>query len=350
MKQSKFGVLGVRTEETVNIGDYIQALAAKQFLPYVDSVIQREHLKDYNEEDINMIMNGWYMHHTEQWPPSEKINPLYVAFHLNVKARKNILNNDGIKYLQKHQPIGCRDISTRDVLKEHNIDAYFSGCLTLTLGKTYSNPQKDGKVYFVDPSISFSIRKVGDIISSFMEILKHPISILRLCFKNKKSAKYSIKDKILLPLKMSIFFREYSKFFTKQTLLKAEYICQDAKYIKKDYPSDQDLLNYANSLIDKYAKADFIVTSRIHCALPALGLGTQVIYTYTPDDSEVSKCRFEGIIDLFNLAEWKNQTLDLKFNISKKISSGKDFPINSNKWQILAKDLIETCSDWVKKT
>lgn len=84
-----YKLLSVSTEGQVNIGDYIQALASKQFLPHLDGFIQREELKGYNEEECKVIMNGWYMHHPENWPPSNKIIPLYVAFHINSLAKIN---------------------------------------------------------------------------------------------------------------------------------------------------------------------------------------------------------------------------------------------------------------------
>ena len=61
----KLLAVSVDTGEHVNIGDYIQALAAAQFLPEVDGFVQRERLKEYDGEACKVIMNGWYMHHTE---------------------------------------------------------------------------------------------------------------------------------------------------------------------------------------------------------------------------------------------------------------------------------------------
>ena len=54
----------------------------------IDGFIQREELKDYDSEECKVIMNGWYMHHPEQWPPSDKIHPLFVAFHINSLAKE----------------------------------------------------------------------------------------------------------------------------------------------------------------------------------------------------------------------------------------------------------------------
>ena len=139
--------MAISTEKQVNIGDYIQALAAAQFLPAKDGFIQREKLKDYDGTRCRMIMNGWYMHHPEQWPPSEKIDPLFVAFHINVSAKDAMLSEESISYLKKHEPIGCRDFYTRDMLREKGVDAYFSACLTLTLGMTYKAEEKIGRAH-----------------------------------------------------------------------------------------------------------------------------------------------------------------------------------------------------------
>ena len=42
-----------------NIGDYIQSLAAKQYLPYVSHYIDRDGFA-YENIETNIIMNGWY--------------------------------------------------------------------------------------------------------------------------------------------------------------------------------------------------------------------------------------------------------------------------------------------------
>ena len=63
-----------------NIGDNIQSLAAKQFLPRVDVLINREKLAEYQGEQTKVIMNGWFTHNTHNWVPSDAINPLFVSF------------------------------------------------------------------------------------------------------------------------------------------------------------------------------------------------------------------------------------------------------------------------------
>lgn len=135
----------------VNIGDYIQALASSQFYPRIDGFVERDELSLYDDEDCKVIMNGWYMAKPENWPPSRHINPLFVAFHINSKAKDSMLSKESIEYLKKYEPIGCRDTYTMDLLKGKGIDAYFSGCMTLTLGYKYKRKVCGNKVYFVDP-------------------------------------------------------------------------------------------------------------------------------------------------------------------------------------------------------
>ncbi len=63
----KYGLLTYRTE---NIGDEIQSIAARQFLPRVDVYVERDSLNNVvSDEKIKLIMNGWFTHKPENWPP-----------------------------------------------------------------------------------------------------------------------------------------------------------------------------------------------------------------------------------------------------------------------------------------
>ncbi|HEY0091991.1 MAG TPA: hypothetical protein VGB43_05830, partial [Flavobacterium sp.] len=75
-----------------NVGDNIQSLAAKQYLPRVDSFLSRETLADYDGDKIKLIMNGWFTHNVHNWVPSENINPLFVSFHINNTAAPFMLS------------------------------------------------------------------------------------------------------------------------------------------------------------------------------------------------------------------------------------------------------------------
>lgn len=243
----KYALLGVNTEKELNIGDYIQALASKQFLPTVDGFIQREKLKDYSGTPVRMIMNGWYMHNTAQWPPSEKIDPLFVAFHLNILGEEGMLTREGIKYLREHAPIGCRDKHTEELLKRNYIEAYFSGCMTLTLGYKYKSNINSGKIYFVDPVVIWHKRQLP-IISLYC--LFNIRSVKIIAEKSEKILKgMSLKERIKGYLWSAQFLRLYSSIFTKDVLLKGIYITQQSQLIGLKYTSDHELLSMLKNLL-----------------------------------------------------------------------------------------------------
>jgi len=59
----KYGLLTYRTE---NIGDEIQSIAARQFLPRVDIYVERDSLNNVvSDEKIKLIMDGCFTHKPE---------------------------------------------------------------------------------------------------------------------------------------------------------------------------------------------------------------------------------------------------------------------------------------------
>lgn len=326
----------------VNIGDYVQALASSQFYPQIDGFVERDELGLYDGEKCKMIMNGWYMAKPENWPPSDKIHPLFIAFHINSKAKDKMLQPKSIDYLKQHEPIGCRDTYTRDLLIDKGVEAYFSGCMTLTLGQKYHSDEKEDKVYFVDPYYVTHWNLLS-IIKGVLYLIAHfvPISIIAKKYPEHKS----FLRKCLI---LTAFYREYSKYFTKEVLLKAEYICQQDKYYSEAFSNDEALLKEAERLVKKYAKARLVVTSRIHCALPCLGMQTPVIYTENATQSEASACRFGGLRDLLNIFSWKENKLEPNFEIGKKITKVSSVPQNKKLWCGIAEKLVQRCNQFIR--
>src|SRR5690606_29754020 len=80
-------------------------------------------------------------------------------------------------------------------------------------------------------------------------------------------------------------------------------ILGSSEFINQEPPSntytDAQKFQMAEDLLNKYARAKMVITSRIHCALPCLALGTPVIFV-NGFDSFVDSCRFDGILELFN--------------------------------------------------
>ena len=325
----------IRTKRETNIGDYIQALAASQFLPSVDGFIDRENLKNYDGEECVVIMNGWFMHQTYQWPPSAKIHPLFLSFHINSLAKEKLLSEESIRYLKAYEPIGCRDRNTADMLTARGVKAYFSGCLTLTLGFKFKSSARDGKYYFVDPCFYTKW--------NFVTILRNAIQYaLHFNDVNRIARKYpSHKSLLRKGMILTTFYREYSKVFNREILLNAEYITQQSDIYNK-YTTDDARLKEAERLVRCYARAKMVVSSRIHCALPCLGLETPVIFTIDKNQSEASSCRFGGLAELFNTLVYNGHSLEAGFSLPTVIDNDH-IPQNLSSWQKLAEDLINSC-------
>lgn len=328
----------------INIGDYIQALASSQYYPHIDGFLDRdEDLKNYDGEPCKMIMNGWYMHNPINWPPSNKIDPLFVAFHINVLAKKELTSPTSLLYLKRHEPIGCRDISTMNMLQEKGVDAYFSGCMTLTLGRKYYNKEKDNKIYIVDPILDVRIN-IKEIFTAIMQLIKYPYDIICL-LRNKGLCLHYGRNILKKIIKTALYHKEYSRVFSRELIMEAVYVCQQSKYYLDNFKTDEERLNEAEKLVQKYAKAKLVITSRIHCALPCLGLETPVLFLQKANDIEASCCRFKGLVNLFNTIIIKGSKLVPTFPINIK---KEEFPINKSDWKILADSLDKRCQLFFK--
>ncbi len=306
-----------------NVGDNIQSLAARQFLPKVDKYLSREKLANYKGDKIKLIMNGWFTHNTTNWVPSEDVIPLFVSFHMNNTAASGMLSKEGIDYLKKHGPIGCRDQFTVELLKGKGIEAYFTGCLTLTLD-TYkvTDSERNEDVFIVDPLYGYTTWK--KITYSYKRFLR---SIQRgTIFSIGKRKKYlaNIFDSELY--KNAIHIHQEPDANTFSTIEKFEM---------------------AEDLLKKYAKAKLVITSRIHCALPCLAMGTPVIFI-NGFDSFVDSCRFEGILDLFNRIDVNSKTGEItaNFKLEGKVNK-KTMVTNLEKHHFLAEPLKEICNNFI---
>lgn len=322
----------------VNIGDYVQALAARQYFKNISICLDRD--KDfalYQGEDVKIIMNGWYMDNPENFPPSEKIHPLYIAVHINSYGLPAMLRPECVEYFKKHQPIGCRDKHTVRLLESKGVEAYFSGCLTLTLGRKYKFDGERKGIYIVEPTFS-----TYDLSKRPLLIMKSLIYLLFNFASIKKIAQKKGDCSVRSLLHNAIYFKEYAKVFERQILLDAEYISQ----CNEDYArmTIDERLASAENLKKKYAKAKLVITSRIHCALPCLGLETPVIYTLKDNDLKMSTERFEGLVDLFNTVTWRGDSL---VKLGSKITLC-NIPRNKESWRTIAHALIEKCEKFAK--
>lgn len=309
---------------TKNIGDYIQSIAAAQFLDKVDDYVERENLNAYDTcKDIKVVMNAWYMHNPKNFPPTNNVKPLLTSVHIVPTIAEEMLTDAAIKYFKKHEPIGCRDMATQELLASKGVESYFSSCLTLTLGYGYkkyksSNPTR---VLFVDPYFetfrsSEGKIAIAQIFNSFIGLVKHRSKIKKLnrnvYFESDVRAKLyktenTLKEKLKRKLRISSFYQAYSNVFDDETLFKAEYISH--QIIQSDYPSNDLKMKLADDLMKKYADSKLVITSRIHAALPCIAIETPTIFVNSQNLSSNknpirSPGRFGGLIELLNVANY----------------------------------------------
>lgn len=322
----KYGLLTYdENKRFYNVGDYVQSLAAKQFLPTVDTFVNREKMADYKGGKTKMILNGWFTHNLENWVPSDDIIPLFVSFHVNNTAAPYMLNEKGIAYLKKHEPIGCRDQFTVDTLKAKGIDAYFTGCLTLTLDSyKVDDSERGDDIYIVDPLYSYpTFEKVTYDYKRFLR---------------------SIQNGTIFQLGKR---KEHLSGFIDSSLMRS------AKFINQEPPAnvhnDEQKFAIAQDILKQYARAKLVITSRIHCALPCLALGTPVIFV-NGFDSFVDSCRFDGILDLFNRIDVNTKTGEYTSNFGLQGKITRDTMVkNLEKHHALAEPLKQKCREFIAK-
>jgi hypothetical protein len=349
-----------------NIGDYIQSLVGEIFFDKIDEYIDREKLSEYKSDSkkTRMIMNAWYMWCPEKWPPSDDIVPLLISMHFSPVNALKMLSEEGISYLKKHGPVGCRDKATESLLQKHDIPCYFSGCLTLILGEKYKSNGKRQGVLFVDPYIESFRNGKGAI--SILNILKSMFygiinlkNIKKLWgkFNHSKNSDLGVKvfNVFLKFLNLSEFYTVYSKCFDNDLLFSANYIPHRVKVGENTVLiTEEDKLDYARSLMQKYSDASLVITGRLHCALPCLGIETPVLFT-TGDQIDsnaaaaVRKDRFEGLSNLLHVFEYKNHSLKANIDIKNKITVNHEIK-NKDDYLQIKEILLKKCYEFISST
>lgn len=356
------GLLVRRSEIWKNIGDYIQSLAQEQFWDHIDCFVDREHTNTVHSiqpgEKVNLIMNSWWMWSPENFPPSDDINPLFISFHISPSIEQRMMVKRSIEYLRKYQPIGARDKGTSAILDKYGIQNYFSGCLTLTLGLKYFSAEKTDHVYFVDPEYKlFAPRAYTQMIKALWSSFRYKRIIDKLESKfifTKKTAFSRISIRLNKRICATLFYTQYCRFFDDEVLLNAEYITHLVN-VKNDYPTNEACLDYARELVRKYARARMIITSKIHAALPCLGLKTPVVFVNSQRiDSGTISGRLDGLLDFFNYQlNVTNKGLDaVTADMKKLVKNGpitnSTFLANSEAYLPYRDHLIETTRAFVE--
>ena len=276
------GILGFIGSK--NIGDYIQTKAVLDLVGFNNiKILDRENLDKYDDNVIQTIINGWFMESPENWPPSEKIKPLFISFHLNPSIETELLKDESIKYFKSHEPVGCRDIYTRDILLEKGINAYYSSCITTTIDRNNYLKSKTQAEGIIVIGAFDRLKPTLDYKSS----VKLLISIFKYPFK-----------KIGYSLKLSKFNRHLNNQNYK--------IKRYNQLTKRPIKSHNEGLNLASEMLEKIAESEVMITSRIHAALPALAMGLKVIFIDQGLDHVNHKHRLSGLINYFTRVNLKD--------------------------------------------
>ena len=242
-------------KDTDNIGDDIQTLAASQLIGNVDTYLDREQMHTYNGPEVNALCNGYFMWDPTHWPPSDKIDPLFISFHISSlnQCQEIMARPELAAYYNSKGPIGCRDHKTKDILQAIGVDAYYSSCLTQTLEKK-KGLKSSGEILFVDAFLKMNNQDYEDYFIDKMvpPSLKSKVDVVR---HSKKIKHLPISERLAL----------------------------------------------AEQHVDRYAAADLVITSRIHCALPCLAYGTPVYFMDLGYDRKGARARFKGILDMMNI-------------------------------------------------
>lgn len=328
-----------------NIGDYIQSLAAAQYLPQIDEYFDKT-ADDNGTEAIKMIMNAWYIWNPEKFPVSKRIIPLPISMHISpVCAEKLLSLQKVLDWFKKNEPIGCRDKNTEQLLKSKGIKSYFSGCLTLTLGKKYKYRGERKGLVFVDPYLSGIRNELSflDCVKVFLFSFAH---IKTLFVVQKKFRHHVCLNRFNWPKKLiysAIFIKTYGNLFSLEELANADYATHMVKVGDgTDLQTEEEKMKYAGMLVKKYASAKLVVTGRIHCALPCIGVETPVVFTVghtLEEGSDASSAgRFGGLIDFLNVSHVKKL----------KISSDFEFPVkNKDCFRPYAEELNRRCTEFI---
>lgn len=307
---------------TLNFGDEIQSIAARQFLPRVDRYVDRDNLNNVrSSRKIKLIMNGWFMHRPENWPPSPDIKPLFVSFHISSSCAKDLTSEESIRYFKKYEPIGCRDYYTLNLLRRKGVNAYFSGCLTLTLTLKANNkklPKKSDEILLVDLDREIIQNIPRDILDRTV-VLGHvglQSNIIRSIYRFFRDSDNPIAKLLRGSRAGLLLLNMGAKIFT----------------------SDSKKFRQAEELLLRYSRAKLVVTSRLHCALPCLAFGTPVIFVHRNLDDP----RFGGILEYL-------RSYSVKDFIGKMSEIEWDNPEpNPKSIKSIRENLIKVCENFIK--
>jgi hypothetical protein len=288
-----FASLKVGTE---NLGDHIQIIAGLRLLARLgiqptryldrDNEMQSAPGLDQEEGPVGILVNGWFKNNPAEWPPHPKLSPLLYSFHIRPSFCPELISDASIDFYRRHQPIGCRDAYTEDLLRSKGVDAFVSNCVSLTFPRRIDDPATQTEVF---------------VVSRDERIKAHlPASIGPYTFITQYSGSNDFGENMVR----------------------------------------------AEELLETYrSRAKLIVTSMLHCALPAIAMGIPVIVFYpvnegwphTSDRERFSS--LERLVPVLRLEEtekvnWNPAPVDIS-GLKLRILDGF-YAMAAERWQLAA--------------
>lgn len=132
---------------TANLGDNMQSIAIRKLLKRCGVAdervisVNRDTLASYDGEPVAMIMNGVFPE--SSFPIPAQVTPVFIGLCVREPTIERFRD-----YFIQHQPIGCRDITTQQLFEKYGVQAYVTGCLTLSLPNRTVN-ERQHKIFVV---------------------------------------------------------------------------------------------------------------------------------------------------------------------------------------------------------
>lgn len=188
-------------------------------------------------ENTWLISNGWFMHRNFKgpvdFPYPKNVLPLMISFHIQ---DPDVLTEDVVKELKRIEPIGCRDWTTLYRLRDFGIKAFFSGCVTTTVGQV------------LPPATGTTKKKLAQVETKIDE-------------------------------------RKYLGWQVDQFIQVGEQV--------RGFDLVEGIED-ARVMLEEYVDYREVATSRLHCYLPARSMGLTVDFK----PKNLADVRFEGLINL----------------------------------------------------
>ena len=188
-------------------------------------------------KDTWLICNGWFMHRAFKGPVDfpfpEEVNPIMISFHIQ---EPDVLSEDVVEALREYQPIGCRDWTTVYRLRDVGISAFFSGCVTTTVGQVLKPAKPSGTHRLAD-------------VEGRLRTTEYPS-------------------------------------WHRETFIQIGPQVRDFDLVEG--------IEDAREMLNEYAPFNKVATLRLHCYLPARSMGLPV--DFRPRNR--ADIRFEGLLDL----------------------------------------------------